>query len=72
MEVTDLVQYVRTLDNSQYDTLVLFLHSYLTLCQGFRDLRNAYSTILDKINKNYDKLTNPKGTSTHMQHELMY
>ena len=46
--------------------------SYITLCQGFRDLRNAYSMILDKIEKNYEKLTNPKGVAAHMQHELLY
>ena len=61
MEVSDLVQYIRTLDNAHF----------FTLCQGFRDLRNAYSTILDKINKNYDKIVKPKGTS-HLQHDLMY
>ena len=35
-------------------------------------MRNAYSTILDKIEKNYDKLVDPKGASSRMQHELMY
>jgi len=28
--------------------------------------------ILDKIEKNYEKLTNPKGVAAHMQHELLY
>ena len=46
--------------------------SYITLCQGFRDLRNAYSMILDKIEKNHDKLVNPKGVAAHLQHEFMY
>ncbi|OAO17140.1 hypothetical protein AV274_1166 [Blastocystis sp. ATCC 50177/Nand II] len=62
LEVVDLIQSVKALDNAHY----------ITLCQGFRDLRNAYSTILDKIDKNYDKLVDPKGTSSRLQHELMY
>ncbi|KAK8817616.1 hypothetical protein WA538_004335, partial [Blastocystis sp. DL] len=55
MQVADLVECVRALDTSHY----------ITLCQGFRDLRNAYSMILDKIEKNYEKLTNPKGVAAH-------
>lgn len=57
---------------SIFSSVVCLIHSYITLCQGFRDLRNAYSMILDKIDKNYDKLVNPKGIASHIQHEFMY
>ena len=46
--------------------------SYISICQGFRDLRNAYSTILDKIEKNYEKITIPKGVAASIQQELLY
>ena len=72
MHVADLVECIRALDASQQIWIVLSIASYITLCQGFRDLRNAYSMILDKIEKNYEKLTNPKGVAAHMQHELLY
>lgn len=72
MHVADLVESIRSLDASQLNFCFRIMHSYITLCQGFRDLRNAYSMILDKIEKNYEKLTNPKGVAAHMQHELLY
>ena len=71
MQLIWLNVYVRWMLRS-WNLVFLLIHSYITLCQGFRDLRNAYSMILDKIEKNYEKLTNPKGVAAHMQHELLY
>ena len=73
MEIEDMKQSVFALDNSQYMILnVISNCSYISICQGFRDVRNAYSTILDKIEKNYEKITNPKGVAASIQQELLY
>lgn len=46
--------------------------SFISICQWFRDIRNAYSAILDKIEKNYEKITNPKGMGATVQQDLLY
>lgn len=65
-------QSIVALDNSQYNSVNIFMISFISICQSFRDMRNAYSTILDKIEKNYAKITNPKGVGAKIQQELLY
>ena len=75
MHVDDVKQSITALDNSQYAISLSFCvlkNSYISICQWFRDIRNSYSMILDKIEKNYAKITNPKGIAANLQQDLLY